>query len=584
MTQRLEFVVYLSSTLADLGPERELALKTIAEVGRVQTSFRASEEGVVETCVGDVRKCALYVGILGRRYGYVPPDAQGNPKGLSITELEYESCRTPGKPEIPRLLFIKPAGAGIPDEHIDAFSNPETAERMKAFLARAQREQTAYVFRNADDLRAELRIRVMEHADRFHRENTNRKLTFHDEKQWSRQLAPVFVMCVRGTDHARRDEIAKAGGHRFRAGDLQVKDDDFMATLDGMLQQAQVACLLVTPAALGRLKEVAPGGVDCVERVAQALRTMRLRLGVAAIICEGVPAADLPAAWECDVLVELPAGQLLNAAPAALDAIYERLKTDVQGLTVEPRLAVPYVVIAPTRTEAADLCDGTALEKFADPQVRELWRGAFERVRKAARQAVDAKWPEGTYGAQRHAWRCFGPNAQTASELLQRSVRRINEAPAGSRERRFLRTARLVLHRYELDEFLVDRWGSRRCVESLRDRGCLFIVDELALLHPDLRDAADKLLVGSKSAVVAVCPSDPAHTPTGLLLKEPSFLRVGTIVTRFHTEQDPRCEVALNSSDRVERWLRLAIPELIASMEELEGDPELVAQAPALLD
>ena len=47
MTTRQEFVVHLSSTLADLAPEREVALKTIAEFARVTTSFRASEEGVV---------------------------------------------------------------------------------------------------------------------------------------------------------------------------------------------------------------------------------------------------------------------------------------------------------------------------------------------------------------------------------------------------------------------------------------------------------------------------------------------------------------------------------------------------------
>jgi hypothetical protein len=41
MTKRLEFVVYLSSTLADLEPERKLALETIGEFGVVKTSYRA---------------------------------------------------------------------------------------------------------------------------------------------------------------------------------------------------------------------------------------------------------------------------------------------------------------------------------------------------------------------------------------------------------------------------------------------------------------------------------------------------------------------------------------------------------------
>jgi hypothetical protein len=77
--------VYLSSTLADLAPEREVALKTIAEFARVTKSFRAREENVVTTCRGDVRKCNLYIGILDQRYGYMPPVDEGNPEEKSIT-------------------------------------------------------------------------------------------------------------------------------------------------------------------------------------------------------------------------------------------------------------------------------------------------------------------------------------------------------------------------------------------------------------------------------------------------------------------------------------------------------------------
>ena len=171
MTTRHEFVVYLSSTLVDLEKERDVALKTIAEFGVVKTSFRASEEGVVATCTNDVRKSNLYIGILGQRYGYVPPAAEYNPGEKSITELEYEGCRTPGQPPIPRLMFIKPTEAGIAAAYIDALSNKTSAQRMEAFLNRAGKDQTAYVFKNLDELRSELRIRVQEKTDQFHKEN-----------------------------------------------------------------------------------------------------------------------------------------------------------------------------------------------------------------------------------------------------------------------------------------------------------------------------------------------------------------------------------------------------------------------------
>jgi Domain of unknown function (DUF4062) len=170
MTARQEFVVYLSSTLADLVQERDVALKTIAEFGVVKTSFRASEEGVVTTCTNDVRKADLYVGILGQRYGYVPPAAEGNPAEKSITELEYHACRTSRRSPIPRLMFIKPTEAGIAAAHIDALSNKASAPHMEEFLNRVGKDQTAYVFKNLEDFRSELRIRVQEKADQFHKE------------------------------------------------------------------------------------------------------------------------------------------------------------------------------------------------------------------------------------------------------------------------------------------------------------------------------------------------------------------------------------------------------------------------------
>ena len=68
-----------------------------------------------------------------------------------------------------------------------------------------------------------------------------------------------------------------------------------------------------------------------------------------------------------------------------------------------------------------------------------------------------------------------------------------------------------------------------------------------------------------------------------MLFGDLSYLRVGTLISRFRTEHDPRCEVALNSIDRVERWLRFAVPELVVANDELEVQPELAARAHLVL-
>jgi hypothetical protein len=573
MTVRREFVVYLSSTLDDLREEREVALKTIAEIGVVKTTYRADERGAVQACTDDVRASHLYVGILGQRYGWVPGVAEGGDDQTSITELEYRACARAAGAPVPRLMFVKPPEAGIPAKWIDALSNKASADRMADFLARAGKDQVPYPFLTLDQLRAELRIRVREQADRFHRAESGGHALFEGEP-WKHALFPVRVACVPGTDEAARSALAQHGAERIAPVELSPDAPDYLALLDEAVAGAQLVALLVTPASLARLTQG-----DKPAMVAAALATLRDRIGCAPLVALGVEPAALPAAWTAlAAVLPLPAAALDGAeAPGSLAKLYDALRALDADLTLAPRLALPYLVLAPTLAEAQALADpqGDAFAGYASSTTRQVRRGEFARIAQASRRA-EAGWPAGDYGAQRSDWRCFGPAGPSADELVRRAVARINGAPAGSRERRFLRTAQLVPRRVRLDEYLDDRWGSRRAVESLRDAACLFVVDELALLHPGLRAAADALLTGARTAVVSVTPCDPLHSRIDELLDELSYLRVGSLVTRFKNELDPRCEVALNNLGRVERWLRTTLPELAAGAEEQEVAPDLL--------
>src|SRR5882762_8764047 len=99
--------VYLSSTLRDLGDEREAVEEVLTKQGYgVKQSYSADEHSVRESCLADVARCAIYVGIVGLRYGHCPSDtgAAAQPPtpslspSLSITELEFEQARSLGKP------------------------------------------------------------------------------------------------------------------------------------------------------------------------------------------------------------------------------------------------------------------------------------------------------------------------------------------------------------------------------------------------------------------------------------------------------------------------------------------------------
>lgn len=162
-----EFCIYLSSTLDDLRDERAAAVEILRRHGRVIDSYRAGPEPTVANCLADVRASQLYVGILGKRYGWVPA-GESDPDARSITEQEYDACVAAPSPPIPRLVFLRTTN---PDRFSDEDTHPQTAERIRRFRARAQAEQQAYPFDTLSQLtlaltEAVIRARAAWHARR----------------------------------------------------------------------------------------------------------------------------------------------------------------------------------------------------------------------------------------------------------------------------------------------------------------------------------------------------------------------------------------------------------------------------------
>ncbi|GJL51058.1 MAG: hypothetical protein NPIRA01_22850 [Nitrospirales bacterium] len=95
----------------------------------------AADRRPVEQCLQDVQQADIYVGIFGFRYGYVPPEDHGNPKQLSITELEFQHAKNHGKT---CLTFVAKGDAGIPLNFVDAYTGEgkkgEQIERLRRFL------------------------------------------------------------------------------------------------------------------------------------------------------------------------------------------------------------------------------------------------------------------------------------------------------------------------------------------------------------------------------------------------------------------------------------------------------------------
>ena len=132
--------IFISSVMNDFGPQRQ-AVKAAIESLR-QTPVRAEDFGAQPTssqtaCLEGVRSSDLYIGIFGKRYGFVAPTS-----GIGATEEEFQEARNRG---LPILCFVQ-NGAKDPQQ--------------VAFLERVKDYETGY-FVCSFDTPEELQLAVV---------------------------------------------------------------------------------------------------------------------------------------------------------------------------------------------------------------------------------------------------------------------------------------------------------------------------------------------------------------------------------------------------------------------------------------
>jgi len=93
--------VFISSTITDLGPEREAVKEGIRELYLdpiFAEGFGARPGTPREECLKAVRESDIYIAIFWQRYGYITD------RGISATEEEYQEARGHDKPI---LIYVK---------------------------------------------------------------------------------------------------------------------------------------------------------------------------------------------------------------------------------------------------------------------------------------------------------------------------------------------------------------------------------------------------------------------------------------------------------------------------------------------
>ncbi|HMS84334.1 MAG TPA: DUF4062 domain-containing protein [Nitrospira sp.] len=123
---------YLSSTYEDLKDYRRVVYEALRKAGHhviAMEDYVAADQRPVDKCLKDVEAADIYIGLFAFRYGYIPPAQHENPKGLSITELEYRRAEALTKPCLTFVVSDTTAWARVFD---DAYTAGDKGERVRA--------------------------------------------------------------------------------------------------------------------------------------------------------------------------------------------------------------------------------------------------------------------------------------------------------------------------------------------------------------------------------------------------------------------------------------------------------------------
>ncbi|MFN8635680.1 MAG: DUF4062 domain-containing protein [Chloroflexota bacterium] len=137
--------VFLSSTFIDLKPHRDALRELIGRLGLTfigMEDFLPAGEAPGTYIRKRVNQADAYVGIIGKRYGFIDPTS-----GLSMTELEYRQAVVSKKPI---YMFVMGDRAMISASMVER--DPEGLAKLNAFADRVQKSNVCGMFDDIDEL------------------------------------------------------------------------------------------------------------------------------------------------------------------------------------------------------------------------------------------------------------------------------------------------------------------------------------------------------------------------------------------------------------------------------------------------
>jgi tetratricopeptide (TPR) repeat protein len=180
--------IYISSTFQDLKDYRGAVYHALRQMQHDVISmedYTAGDQRPLDKCLADVGSCHIYVGIFAWRYGYVP--STGNPRGKSITELEYHKA---AEVKIPRLVFLLDPSVPWPRSMMDEVTGEGAGgahiRRLRDTLGE---ERLRAVFKAPEDLAREVSVAIHNIQQKWTAEDleTERKKLAEESERRSRR-------------------------------------------------------------------------------------------------------------------------------------------------------------------------------------------------------------------------------------------------------------------------------------------------------------------------------------------------------------------------------------------------------------
>ena len=558
--------VYISSTFRDLEDYRKAVYQLLSKLAPVKViameDYVAADQRPTDKCLSDVESWVIYVGIIAWRYGYVPPP-EHNPEQKSITELEFRKAKKLGKQ---CLLFVLDPEAAWKRTHMDEVTKDgDAGERIKVLRGELLSDYLASKFSDPQQLAGLVNAAVASHiaADGGDKAAGAKS----DAAPLFRELHNSFYLAHSPNDEQLARQLAQRLGMGIgkpvllSSEALFAQDENGFDKLEQGVTRCHAAVALITPASLGQLAAHA-------DKVNAVLNVARARTGPIAALLVGVKAADLPQQWAFEAAFELTASPV--SAELAVDAGLGLAKQWIDKRM--PRwgmraVGVPVSVLAMTSAEFAQI---EATPNFIADKLGIPLQQQFEKLRKKLTEE-GAPWKE-RYQDEREAWRPFGSIGPALADIVKDVARALNGHNLSK-----LRHRQIKVQWYPFDAVLQDSQNLKSVYRAVARSGCLMLIDEVSLFHPDLREAfRNSIFVNNDQvAIVTVSPFDTEREPLNQLLEETRKKLAGAF-DRYAVECDPQCELAVGDMHRLRRWLHGSLPETAARLQELKPDQDSI--------